>query len=135
MIPVMMNNYLWGTILIWAGMLIWAPFLILQIAGKHPSFLSYLPFHLVGVIGGSCLRLLARRKMGITPPRRNRIQIAGTVMIALGILPWVPYFYLRLFTQTSVKATNILPFHLTGVFGGILLLIINRLATRKDRGQ
>jgi len=56
-------------------------------------------------------------------------------MIALGILTWAPYFYLKLFTQSSVEVMNFLPFHLTGVLGGILLLTINHLVTRKNRSE
>ena len=129
------KHYFWGTLLIWVGVLIWVPFILLQIAGKHPSFLWYLPFHLVGVIGGSRLRSLARREMGLTPPKRNPLRIIGSIMIALGILTWAPYFYLKLFTQSPVEVMNFLPFHLTGVLGGILLLTINHLVTRKNRSE
>lgn len=123
----------WGTLLIWFGVLIWTPFIILQIAGKHPTFLWFLPFHLVGVIGGARLRSLARKQMGLPTPKRKPLQIAGSVSIALGILTWAPYFYLKAFTQTSVNVMNFLPFHLIGVLGGVLLLTINHLSNRKDR--
>jgi hypothetical protein len=124
--------YLWGTLLIWSGVLIWVPFIILQTAGQHPSFLWFLPFHLVGVVGGSRLRAFARKEMGIVPPKRNLLQIAGSVLIVLGILAWAPYFYLKVFTQISVEVMNFLPFHLIGVLGGILLLTVNYLISRKD---
>jgi hypothetical protein len=122
----------WGTLLIWVGVLIWTPFIILQIAGKHPSFLLFLPFHLVGVIGGARLRSFARKKLGIPPTKRNPLQIAGSVLIALGIFTWAPYYYLMTFTQTSVKLMNFLPFHLVGVLGGVLLLTIHHLSNRKN---
>ena len=125
--------FLWGTLLIWFGVLIWMPFIILQIAGNHPSFLSFLPFHLIGVIGGARLRSFARKQMGLSSPKRNPLRILGSAMIALGILTWAPYFYLKTFTQTSVEVMNFLPFHLVGVLGGVLLLTINHLTTRKDR--
>ena len=122
----------WGTLLIWVGVLIWTPFIILQISGKHPTFLWFLPFHLVGVIGGARLRSIARKQMGLPAPKRKPLQIAGSVLIALGVLTWVPYFYLKAFTQTSVSVMNFLPFHLVGVLGGVLLLTINHLSNRKN---
>lgn len=123
--------YLWGTLLIWFGVLTWVPFIILQIAGQHPSFLWFLPLHLIGVVGGSRLRVFARKEMGVAPPKRNLLRIAGSVLIGLGILAWAPYFYLKAFTQTSVEVMNFLPFHLIGVLGGVLLLTINYLISRK----
>ena len=122
----------WGTLLIWFGVLIWTPFIILQIAGKHPTFLWFLPFHLVGVVGGARLRAFARKQMGLPSPKRNPLQIIGSILIALGILTWAPYFYLKAFTQTPVNVMNFLPFHLTGVLGGVLLLAINHLSLRKN---
>jgi len=126
------SNYLrLGTLLLWLGILVWVPFIVLQISGKHPPFLWYLPFHLVGVVGGARLRAFARKEMGLPPPKRNPLQIAGSILIVLGILAWAPYLYLKSFTQTPVDVLNFLPFHLTGVLGGILLLIINQLNIRK----
>jgi len=135
-LPINVSKYfLWGTLLIWFGVLVWTPFIILQIAGKHPSFLLFLPFHLVGVIGGARLRSFARKQMGLPSPKRRPLQVAGSVMIALGILTWAPYFYLKMFTQTSVHVMNFLPFHLVGVLGGVLLLTINHLSNRKQPGR
>jgi len=124
--------FLWGTLLIWFGVLIWTPFIILQIVGKQPSFLSFLPFHLIGVIGGARLRSFARKAMGLPPPERKSLQIAGSILIAMGILIWAPYVYLKAFTPTPVEVMNFLPFHLVGVLGGVLLLTINHLSTRKN---
>ena len=120
-----------GPLLIWLGVLVWVPFIVLQISGKHPSFLWYLPFHLIGVVGGARLRAFARKEMGIPSPKRNPLRIAGSILIVLGILVWAPYLYLKSFTQTPVEVLNFLPFHLTGVLGGILLLVINQLNIRK----
>lgn len=116
-----------GTLLIWLGVLTWAPFILLNLAGENPSFLWYLPFHLIGVVGGARLRSSARKELGLPRPKRNPLQIAGRILIALGILAWTPYFYLKMFTQTSVEVMDFLPFHLTGVLGGVLLLAIKRL--------
>lgn len=125
--------YRWGTLLIWLGVLIWVPFIYLKLNSGNPSFLWYLPFHLLGVVGGSRLRASARKALGLPRPKRNPLQLAGGLLIALGILAWVPYFYLKLFTQSAVEVMNFLPFHLTGVLGGILFLTINHLRARRER--
>lgn len=131
--PITLQRYFFfGTLLIWLGVLIWTPFIVLQIAGQQPSFLLFLPFHLIGVIGGARLRSFARKQMGLPSPKRNPLQIIGSILIVLGILTWVPYFYLKAFTQTPVNVMNFLPFHLTGVLGGVLLLAINHLSLRKN---
>ena len=131
--PLTLQRYFFlGTLLIWFGVLIWTPFIVLQIAGQQPSFLSFLPFHLIGVIGGARLRSFARKQMGLPSPKRKPLQIIGSILIALGILTWAPYFYQKAFTQTPVNVMNFLPFHLTGVLGGVLLLAINHLFLRKN---
>ena len=48
-------RYRLGTILIWLGVFTWAPFIFLRAIGEKPVFLLFLPFHLIGVIGGSRL--------------------------------------------------------------------------------
>ena len=53
---VALTRYRLGNMLIWLGVLTWVPFIVLRIAGEKPSLLWYLPFHLLGVIGGSRLR-------------------------------------------------------------------------------
>lgn len=41
---------------IWAGILVWVPYYYFQIiAGQPVDMMDYLPFHLVGVLGGSGL--------------------------------------------------------------------------------
>ena len=129
------NYHLWGTVLIWLGVLVWVPFILLKLTGETPSFLGYLPFHLVGVIGGARLRAFARKEMGLPAPKRNPLQIAGSLLIALGILVWPPYFYLKMTTQTPVEVMNFLPFHLTGVLSGISLLAINQWKRRRSRSE
>ncbi len=54
-------RYRLGTVLIWLGIMTWVPFIILRMAGEKPSLFWYLPFHLIGVIGGSRLRATAQR--------------------------------------------------------------------------
>jgi hypothetical protein len=85
-------RYRFGNVLIWLGVLVWAPFIILRIMGEQPSMSLYLPFHLLGVMGGSRLRAFARKELGIPPSKKNLFQGLGHGMILAGILVWVPYF-------------------------------------------
>jgi hypothetical protein len=124
-------RYRLGTALIWLGVLTWAPFIMLRIAGEKPSFLWYLPFHLVGVIGGARLRASVRGEMGLLPPKTNRLRTAGHGLIYLGILAWAPYFYLKMFTSAPTEVMDFLPYHLVGVFGGVAVLGISHLTDRK----
>lgn len=126
-----MGRYRMGSVLIWLGVLTWLPFIILRIAGERPSLFMFLPVHLIGVIGGSRLRSLARKEMATPARAKKKLQMYGHGLIYLGILVWAPYFYLKFFTQTAIDVMNFLPYHLTGIFGGILLLIINYLISRK----
>ena len=49
-----LTRYRLGNALIWLGVLTWLPFIVLRIAGEKPSLFWFLPFHLVGVVGGYC---------------------------------------------------------------------------------
>ena len=125
-------RYRLGNVLLWLGVLVWLPFIVLRIAGEKPPLFWYLPFHLLGVIGGSRLRAFARKEMGVPPAKKSPLQILGHGMIFLGILVWAPYFYLKAIDQQPVEVMNYLPYHLTGVLGGIALLAINYLISRKS---
>ncbi|MDO8754686.1 MAG: hypothetical protein Q7J80_12380 [Anaerolineales bacterium] len=125
-------RYRLGNVLLWLGVLVWLPFIVLRIAGEKPPLFWYLPFHLLGVIGGSRLRAFARKEMGGPPAKKSPLQILGHGMIFLGILVWAPYFYLKAIDQQPVEVMNYLPYHLTGVLGGIALLAINYLISRKS---
>jgi len=124
------SRYRLGTALIWLGILTWAPFMLLRMAGEKPSLLWFLLFHLAGVIGGSRLRSIARKEMGIDPPKRNLLVTAGHAMSFLGILVWAPYFYLKVIAQQPVDVSQFLPYHLTGVLGGVALMILGYLRNR-----
>jgi len=124
-------RYRLGTLLIWLGVFTWAPFIFLKIIGERPSFLLFLPFHLLGVIGGARLRSIARKELGLIPNKKNTLTIAGHLMIFLGILVWTPYLYLKLFMGQSVEIMNYLPYHLTGVLGGVFLHILNYFIERR----
>lgn len=126
-----LTRYRLGTALVWLGVLTWAPFIILRIAGEKPSLFWYLPFHLVGVISGARLRASARREMDMPPAKRNRLRVAGHGLIYLGILVWAPYFYLKMFSSMPTEVMDFLPYHLTGVLGGVAVLGLSHLAERK----
>src|SRR5512145_605893 len=117
-------RYRLGIALIWLGVLTWLPFMVLRIAGEKPSLFWYLPFHLLGVIGGARLRAVARKELGQSSPQKNYLQMIGHGAIFAGILVWVPYFYLKA-TAQSVEVMNYLPYHLVGVLGGAVLLVVN----------
>lgn len=125
-------KYRLGIMLIWLGVLTWLPFILLRIAGEKPPLFWYLPFHLAGVVGGSCLRATAPRELNIPSARKNILQMLGHGLIFTGILVWVPYFYLKAIVHSAVDVMNFLPCHLTGVLSGITLLGISYLISRRD---
>lgn len=124
-------RYRLGMALIWLGVLTWVPFILLRISGGKPALFWYLPFHLIGVIGGSRLRSVARRELGISPEKRNIWRILGHSLILTGVAVWAPYFYLKLIAETPVNVMNYLPFHLSGIFGGITFLAIGQWLSKK----
>ena len=125
-------RYRLGTILIWLGVMTWIPFIILRIAGEKPSLFWFLPLHLIGVVGGSRIRSLARKELGIAAPKKNALRTAGHSLIFFGILVWLPYFYLKLIARQPVEVMDFLPFHLTGVLSGILFLGLSYLVNRRN---
>lgn len=127
------NRYRLGTILIWLGVFTWAPFIFLKAIGETPAFMLFLPFHLVGVIGGSRLRSMARRDLGMLPAKKNILHTAGHILILLGILVWAPYLYLKLALGQPVEVMDFLPIHLTGVLGGVLMHLIAYVMERYRR--
>ena len=126
-----LTRYRLGTVLILLGVLAWLPFITLRIAGEKPSLLWFLPFHLVGVIGGSRLRSAARKEMGAPPAKKSRLRGLGHALILAGILVWVPYLYAKLALHQEMEVMNFLPFHLVGIFGGILVLALDYFVNRK----
>jgi hypothetical protein len=132
-----LNNFLLrfrlGTFLVWMGVLTWVPFIFLRAIGEKPAFLLFLPFHLIGVIGGSRLRSLARRELRLSPPKKNLLHTAGHIMILLGISIWVPYLYSKLVIGQPVEVMSYLPFHLAGVLGGVFLHVLSYMIERIKR--
>jgi hypothetical protein len=125
-------RYRLGTLLIWLGVFTWAPFIFLRAMGEKPAFMLFLPFHLIGVIGGARLRSLARKELGMLPAKKNNLHMAGHLLILLGILVWAPYLYLKLGLGQPVEVMDFLPYHLTGVLGGVLLHLTSYVIDRKS---
>jgi len=117
-------RYRLGSVLIWVGVLAWTPYIYLRVTGQGTSPFLFLPFHLVGVVGGSRLRSHARQEMGISKTRKIIFRPIGHVMIWAGVSVWVPYFYMKLVVHTTVEVMNYLPYHLTGVLGGVIMLLL-----------
>lgn len=124
-------RYRAGLALIWFGVLTWLPFIVMRASGSKPSIFWFLPFHLVGVIGGSRLRKSARREMGAQAPHKNIFRTIGHSLIFLGIAVWGVYFYLKLAAGQPVAVGSFLPYHLTGIFGGIAFLGVGYLVNRR----
>jgi len=124
-------RYRIGLVLIWLGVLAWLPFILLRANGYKPSLFWFLPFHLVGVIGGSRLRKKAREEIGAEVPQKNTFRTIGHSLIVLGILVWGVYFYLKLIAGLPVDVGNFLPYHLTGIFGGIVFLVVGFFVSHK----
>ena len=125
-----LTRYRLGTVLVWLGVMTWAPFILLRIAGERLSFLWFLPFHLLGVVGGSRLRSAARKEMGAGAPAKGILHFIGHGLIYLGVLVWAPYFYLKLIAHQPVEVMDFLPYHLAGVLGGIAVLGFGYLSNR-----
>jgi len=118
-------RYRIGLVLIWVGMLTWLPFILMRVNGLKPNIFWFLPFHLIGVVGGSRLRKMARRAMGVSAPKQNAFRTIGHSLIFLGIMVWGVYFYLKLVAGQPVDVTDFLPYHLVGIVGGIGRLAVN----------
>ena len=128
-------RYRAGQVLIWIGVLTWVPFIMMRANGIYPSIFWFLPFHLIGVVGGSRLRAMARRELGEDAPRKNAFRTIGHILVFLAISVWGVYFYLKLVLGLPVDVSVFLPYHLTGIFSGIAFLgigyFLNRRATPK----
>jgi hypothetical protein len=125
-------RYRLGTILIWLGVFTWAPYLFLRAIGEKPAVLLFLPFHLIGVLGGSRLRSSARKELGVSAPKRTSLHTAGHILILLGISVWIPYLYLKVVMGGSVAVMDYLPFHLSGVLGGVFLHVLSYVMERQQ---
>jgi hypothetical protein len=107
----------YGTLLLWAGVLVWAPFFALRITGETPSLFVYLPFHLLGVIGGSRIRTAANKQLGKPKAVPSRYKKLGHYLVIASLLVWIPYYALKLSGQPA-DLNPYLTLHLIGIIGG-----------------
>jgi hypothetical protein len=114
-----MNRKKLGNLLTLMGVLAWLPFLYLVASGGEPSIFPFLIIHLSGVLGGSQLR----RSASPSITKLSRRQLVGRIMIILGVIAWAPYLYQNEILGQSIEITPYLTAHLTGVLGGIALLL------------
>jgi polyferredoxin len=118
-------RYRLANLLIWTGVLTWLPFILLRFAGEKPNIFWFLPFHLIGVVGGSRLKSAARRDLGSSAPRKTRLRTLGHILVFTGIMVWVIYFFLKLVAHMPVEVSKFLPFHLTAMLSGVAVLFVN----------
>ena len=119
------TRYRLANVLIWIGVLTWVPFILLRFAGEKPNIFWFLPFHLLGVVGGARLKAAARRDLGEVAPKKTRLRTLGHILVFTGILVWVVYFFLKLALHMPVEVSQFLPFHLTAMLSGIAVLFVN----------
>ena len=77
-------RYRLANALIWVGVLTWVPFILLRFAGEKPNIFLFLPFPLLGVVGGSRLKAAARRDLGGDAPRKTRLRTLGHILVFTG---------------------------------------------------
>ena len=118
-------RYRMANLLIWIGVLTWVPFILLRFGGSRPNIFWFLPFHLLGVVGGSRLKASARRDLGKEGPRKTRLRKLGHILVFTGISVWVIYFFLKLVIHMPVEVGQFLPFHLTAMLSGVTILFLN----------
>ena len=75
--------------------------------------------------------------VGADAPKKNAFRSIGHGLIFLAISVLGVYFYLKLVAGQPVDAGTFLPYHLTGITGGIAVLglgyLVNRRETHKQR--
>lgn len=118
-------RYRLANLLIWSGVLTWVPFILLRFAGEKPNIFWFLPFHLIGVVGGSRLKAAARRDLGSSAPQKTRLRTLGHILVFTGIMVWVIYFFLKLVAHVPVDVSQFLPYHLTAMLSGVAVLFAN----------
>jgi polyferredoxin len=119
------GRYRLANLLVWVGVLTWVPFILLRFAGEKPNIFWFLPFHLLGVVGGSRLKAAARRDLGEDAPRKTRLRTLGHILVLTGISVWVVYFFVKLVLHLPVEVGQFLPFHLTAMLSGVAILFLN----------
>ncbi|MEW6717851.1 MAG: hypothetical protein AB1345_10155 [Chloroflexota bacterium] len=110
-----------GTILLWAGILVWIPYFALRMIGERPSLMVYLPFHLLGVIGGARMRTTAQKQLGKPVEKRRGYKRFAHYPVIASVLVWILYYALKL-TGRPVELTPFLTVHLIGILSGLALM-------------
>jgi hypothetical protein len=111
-----------GTILIVIGMLAWVPYFLLRINGESPSLLVFLPFHLLGVVGGARMRKTANKQLDIPIEKRKGYKRIAHYLVIASLLVWIPYSALK-FSGRPVELSPFLTVHLVGILGVTGLLV------------
>ena len=112
-----------GAILIILGVSAWIPFLLLLALGREPAIYPFLAVHLIGVVGGGRLRARSRP----AGQRRPRRQVWGRLLIVLGVLAWLPWFYQKDLLGRDLAIAPYLVLHLAGVLSGLSVLLSDPL--------
>ena len=107
-----------GTIIIYLGVFVWIPYFLLLFSGREVSMIPYLTLHLLGIFGGAKVRGKIAKETMLFGNRRRKI---SRILIYIGILAWLPYYYLEGITGLEVDITPFLFVHLSGIMGGVLL--------------
>jgi hypothetical protein len=81
----------------------------------------YLPFHLLGVIGGARMRITANKQLGKPVEKRKGYKRVAHYIVIASLLVWIPYYALKL-TGKPVELAPFLAFHLIGIFSGVGLM-------------
>lgn len=123
-----------GTILIFTGVLVWVPYFVLRIIGESPSLLVFLPFHLLGVVGGARMRTTANKQLGIPVEKRRGYKRIAHLLVIASLLVWIPYYVLKL-AGHPVELNPFLTVHLIGMLSGTGMLGIGATVhyLQKDR--
>jgi hypothetical protein len=119
--PQKLHKY--GTILLWGGILVWLPYFALRMVGESPSLMAFLPFHLVGVIGGARLRTTANRQLGKPIEKRKGYKLVAHILVIASLLVWIPYYAFKL-TGQPVELAPYLTLHLIGIISGTALMVV-----------
>ena len=124
-------RYQIANVMIWIGVLVWVPFILLRVSGEKPNIFWFLPFHLLGVVGGSRLKSAPQRELGDDAPKNTLLRKIGHILVFTGIMVWVVYFFLKLVAHYPVEVNQFLPYHLMAMLSGVAILLINFYRERK----
>ncbi|MCH7480199.1 MAG: hypothetical protein IIC79_02280 [Chloroflexi bacterium] len=107
-----------GTVIVFLGVFVWVPYFFLLFSGKEAPIILFLILHLLGIFGGSKLRGKPAKEAMLFGKRRRKI---SRIMIYVGVLAWLPYYYIEGVIGQDVAITPFLFVHLAGIIGGVLV--------------